>query len=542
METVVPRATPQGPTVSAPAPTAHITSSPPPELSRLELGAKLEALVLQATTRGLVELDTPFGKLQLATKFPLPPQAALQLQIIGKFPQLQFLITSIQGQSPQATLRAINTASLQPGSTAATPGGNSASAGMPPTTSPATVSLTVGTNVVGTKIGATPPGSTTGSQAAPATPPSVPVMAPGTQPSGLPTTLQNTGLLGSHSPSTAASGSTSGNIQNTALNQSGSQFSVRIVQILPPSQLANGGGLPASGSTTLSVGQTVTGVVTATTTQGQAVVQTHAGPINLATPSPLPPGTTVSFEINGPLTPAQGSVQNTLIGRSAEIIMETHKWPELNDAVRTLNEGHPTLGHQVVNSLLPKSDATLAANIILLISAIRGGDIRNWFGDAPVRALQRLKPDLMARLRDDFTQISRLSDDTNTSDWRSYPVPFLNGSAIEQIRLYIRQKNTPEEEEADANQGTRFVIDLDLSFIGQLQLDGLVRSQKKQFDLIIRTDKPLASDFQNHIRDIFRTAMEQMNNNGGLTFQAAPANFVEIRADGAQKPDMGIIV
>ncbi len=552
METVVPRTTPQGPTVSAPAPTAQIASPPPPALSRLELGAKLEALVLQGTTKGLVELETPFGKLQLTSKFPLPPQAALQLQIIGKFPQLQFLITSVQGQSPQASLRSLNSPPPQSGAATTSQGGGPVAGAA---TTPATVSLTVGTNVVATKTGpATPPnssGATSTSLPAGSVAPSqsAAVIPPGGQTTGLRSTLQNTGLLALQTAKSVVSGATGSKGpsapqgQNANLNQAGTSFSVRITQILPPSQLANGGGLPASGSTSLAVGQTATGVVTAVTTQGQAVVQTHAGTVNLATPSPLPPGTTVSFLINGPLSPATNGVQNTLLAHSAEIIMETHKWPQLDEAVRTLSEGHPSLGQQVVNSLLPKSDATLAANIILLIAALRGGDIRNWFGDAPVRALQRLKPDLMARLHDDFSQIRRLSDDTSGNDWRSYPVPFLNGQEIEQIRLFVRQNaNADDEDETDANQGTRFVIDLDLRYMGQLQLDGLVRSQKKQFDLIIRSDNPLAMEIQNAIRGIFQTAMEQMMNNGGLTFQSAPANFVDIRTDGAQKPDMGIIV
>jgi len=69
------------------------------------VGAKLDALVLQATSRGSAEIDTAFGKLILATRFPLPAQANLQLQLIGKGTALQLLITAVQGKSPQALLR-----------------------------------------------------------------------------------------------------------------------------------------------------------------------------------------------------------------------------------------------------------------------------------------------------------------------------------------------------------------------------------------------------------------------------------------------------
>ena len=70
METVVPLAVLTGQTTSAPQPTAQITA-PPPDLQRLAVGAKLDALVLQGMSKGLAEIDTHFGKLQLSTNFPL---------------------------------------------------------------------------------------------------------------------------------------------------------------------------------------------------------------------------------------------------------------------------------------------------------------------------------------------------------------------------------------------------------------------------------------------------------------------------------------
>ena len=351
-----------------------------------------------------------------------------------------------------------------------------------------------------------------------------------------------TGLVGSTSTLQGTQGASNQTPINASLNQTGSRFSVRITNILPPSQLSSGGGLPVTGSTNLSVGQFVTGVVTMTNTQGHAVVQTHAGPINLATPSPLPPGTTISFLITAPLSPVALGNLGGMGDLNAEVIMETHRWPELDDAVRSLNESHPTLGQQVMSSILPKADTTLAANIILLLAAIRGGDIKNWFGDAPVRALQRIKPELMSRLRDDFTQIGRLSDDNISSDWRAFPVPFLNGQAIEQIRLFMKRNSENKDDEQAPDNGARFVLDLDLTRLGRLQLDGLVRTDKKQFDLIIRTNNHLQQAMQNDIRNIFQKAVEQTGYNGGLTFQAAPAGFTDIQSDRALPPDMGLIV
>ena len=551
METVVPLAVLTGQTTSAPQPTAQITT-PPPDLQRLAVGAKLDALVLLGMSKGLAEIDTLFGKLQLSTNFPLRAQTNLQFQIIGKFPLMQLLITSVQGQSPQTVLRTMQPiTSAKVGSVnqgVGTPGAGVSSTAVQ-SANIESISLTVGANVVATKTGGLPGTASLLNSAGvlPAPQSALRAATPTTGPNTKSTPAEatkgaKTGLVGSTSTLQGTPGASNQTPVNASLNQTGSRFSVRITNILPPSQLSSGGGLPVTGSTNLSVGQFVTGVVTMTNTQGHAVVQTHAGPINLATPSPLPPGTTISFLITAPLSPVALGNLGGMGNLNAEVIMETHRWPELDDAVRSLNESHPTLGQQVMSSILPKADTTLAANIILLLAAIRGGDIKNWFGDAPVRALQRIKPELMSRLRDDFTQIGRLSDDNISSDWRAFPVPFLNGQAIEQIRLFMKRNSENKDDEQAPDNGARFVLDLDLTRLGRLQLDGLVRTDKKQFDLIIRTNNHLQQAMQNDIRNIFQKAVEQTGYNGGLTFQAAPAGFTDIQSDRALPPDMGLIV
>lgn len=557
METVPPRAVPQSLTSSAPAPTAQI-STPPPDIQRLQIGTKLDALVLQAVSKGSTEISTSFGKLQLSTQYPLPANANIQLQVIGKFPLFQLLITSVQGQSPKSLLRVPG----QDGASSALLGKQAPKhgAGAPGLTSAtvrpasASVNLTVGTQVIATKIGTAGSSVTAPAlqQAGPAGPPTSPgtsTALPGAQTATTPTGIkslthavsQTIKAVGTAPVSSGPSAQMTSS-ENAILNQAGSRFSVRIVSLVPPSQLANGGGLPATGNNQFSIGQTATGVVSSTNSQGQAIVQTHAGPVSLATPTPLPTGTTLSFLINGPLS--SGAVPSSVNwgDRNAAIIMETQKWPELDDALRTLSESQPNLAQQVTNALLPKADTTLAANILLLLAAIRGGDIRNWFGDGPARTLQRIRPDLMGRLQDDFAQLSRLADDTTNTDWRSYPLPFLNGQDIEQIRLHIKHRSEDENDEDEAGQGARFVIDLNLSQLGRLQLDGLVKTQNKQFDLIIRSDEHLSKTMQNNIRSIFQKAMDLTNNKGGLTFQAAPANFLSIQATPHTSAETGLVV
>ena len=160
-----------------------------------------------------------------------------------------------------------------------------------------------------------------------------------------------------------------------------------------------------------------------------------------------------------------------------------------------------------------------------------------------MRALQRLRPDLMNRLRDDFSNLGRLVDEPLPNDWRAIPVPMANGGAIEQIHLYLQRRQDDEEDEEDPRQGpgTRFVVDLDLTRMGHLQLDGFVQDGTKRFDLIVRTDARLPDKVQNDIRTIFTEVNEATGSTGGLVFQSAPANFIRV-AGGASPAGLGLVV
>jgi len=308
---------------------------------------------------------------------------------------------------------------------------------------------------------------------------------------------------------------------------------------MPPAQP------PIAGNAPLVAGQSVSGVVTASGgAAGGSVVQTHVGPISLATPSPLPSGTAVTLDVlNLPRAEnvgAGGAVSNRL----GQMILQSRSWPTLDEAASVLRDGSPNAAAQLMNAVLPRADAALAANIMMFLMTLRGGEVSAWFGDGPSRALKRLKPDLMNRLRDDFNNLNRMVEDRATGDWRAYPVPMANGGEIQQLHLYVQRQGEEEDDSEDKSQGpgTRFVLDLDLSRMGHLQLDGFVQDGTKRFDLIVRSASHLPTDVQNDIRTIFINVNEATGITGGLVFQSAPANFVDPLEDSGDADGVGLMV
>ncbi|HYM04451.1 MAG TPA: hypothetical protein VET85_15970, partial [Stellaceae bacterium] len=75
-----------------------------------------------------------------------------------------------------------------------------------------------------------------------------------------------------------------------------------------------------------------------------------------------------------------------------------------------------------------------------------------------------------------------------------------------------RGENRPEE-------GTRFVLDVDLSRLGEVQFDGLVRMQR--FDLVLRSHRAIDAEMRRDIADVFRDATSAAGLSGDIVFTTA---------------------
>jgi hypothetical protein len=77
--------------------------------------------------------------------------------------------------------------------------------------------------------------------------------------------------------------------------------------------------------------------------------------------------------------------------------------------------------------------------------------------------------------------------------------------------------------------------------MGRIQLDGLVRDEGKKLDLIVRTEMPLTDEIRYDIQEIFQNSSEAFGLSGGVGFQAAPPNFIDVD-DPISNEEMGLVV
>ena len=275
-------------------------------------------------------------------------------------------------------------------------------------------------------------------------------------------------------------------------------------------------------------GPVLHGTVAGATPQGQPILATRQGMLVLTTQAPLPAGTRVSVVLTDPLR-----AQHTVAPHAAGTPPAGGDWPALRQVMEALAALDPELARSLTNSVVPQPNRKLGAALTFLLSAMRGGDARGWLGEEATTALERGgQTTLLKQMEEEFRAPARPAAEA-PADWKPFAVPMLNGQALEAVQVHVRRVNVEDggggggEREA---RGSRFLLDLELSRFGPLQLDGLVRPQR--FDLILRSHAPLPAELNVELSGVFADSLGAMGFTGTLSFQTGARNWVKLTRAG----------
>ena len=525
-----------------------VVQGAPTILKSLSIGQLLEATITSQTAKNTFKIQTPMGGFFLQSTLSLPKGGALVMQLVSQSPFIQFQINSLNGTNPtlktkiQSNVTAsTNHAQGSPANKLAVGNVLLATLMSPSLESPSTVGqapigkLTspIGANMEtikgkGSPLHKSDPSST------------ISMKSLITTAAKAATIMKNATVDQNLRRPISASASATKALGHL---QVGSQVGVKVTGI-QRLNLAAANTTPATLSSkttnnkpTLLAGTNLRGTVTRSTPSGHPIVQTKLGAFVLATQTSVPPGTTISLEVvTAPTVP----VRETQAAQAThESLFRSRNWPALEHAFQALEEVRPGRSQKLINSIIPRPGASLTSSMIFFLSALKGGDLHSWMGERVLRLIERNQPNVSSRIREDFTTLSRIIEEPAPSDWRVALIPINNGDEIQQIRLLLRQNEKETNEDTTSN--TRFVIDVKLSRFGRLQMDGLVRKKGKSLDLIVRSDTHLADTIKNDIRTIFREASDLSGLKGGVNFQAAPADFINI-SDPLIVQDVGLVV
>jgi len=306
---------------------------------------------------------------------------------------------------------------------------------------------------------------------------------------------------------------------------------------------------------TIQPATTITATVLSTEPSGELIVQSPVGVVRLQAGTPIPTGSQITLQIVQATPPsAQAITAAAIINTQPAPITElAQQWTSIQQIFGLLTGRATPTG--LDNTALPVSTQagladtahitsnsanaqSISSAMLTFMSAVRKGDFDNWLGASNIKLLQAQgHDDLIKKAQAEFSTIARQFTESQPGHWQPLFFPLPTEGTTQQARLYVKrdrkQGNTDGQKKSE---DTRFVIEVDLTQLGELQMDGFVRTQDKelQFDMVIRSTSGLPKDIQNDISKIYNDMGEVTGYKGSISFQNVkefPVNPMQDIAD-----------
>lgn len=283
-------------------------------------------------------------------------------------------------------------------------------------------------------------------------------------------------------------------------------------------------------------GTVLQGTITTVNEQGQPVLtisqpSSWAGrTIAVVTPQPeatahLVEGTHLSIRIE----PNQLASILTLTLPQASQRAQTlntlgRQWPALTQALNVLQQNAPQQA-QTLRAQIPQL-ANLLPGLVGFIGALAGNRPQDAFDKSATDILKSMGVDLSP----DLHHLAQLQQrpDAAPNQWRGTLFPYVEapGEDPRQGGFFWRREK-PDNPRAATH--TRFVVELDMSQMGPLQLDGLVTYPAVWLKL--RRTTPPESGFTTGLQQLVAGLLEGYGLQGGITVESAAAFPVNPRAE-----------
>ena len=219
-------------------------------------------------------------------------------------------------------------------------------------------------------------------------------------------------------------------------------------------------------------------------------------------------------------------------------------WDGLTDLMQILQHGNPAAAHSLAQ-ILPSAAQTqnVGPLAMLFLSVLRSGDMESWMPAQVINILRQTgKMEALRAVNSDIALGNRADAQPLVQDWRATILPYYHDQQVHKLPLFY--KHGQEEDGTDENgkrlQTLRFLFDLKLSRMGQVQVDGFM--QPERLDMIMRTKSPLSVPMQSMMKGLYVGAMEKSNLRGELSFQFKPENWVTMNMPVTAQEEMGVSI
>jgi hypothetical protein len=208
------------------------------------------------------------------------------------------------------------------------------------------------------------------------------------------------------------------------------------------------------------------------------------------------------------------------------LMQSSSVWPVMDELFQTFYQTTPQAA-QIFGRTIPSpaNPSNFGPTIMLFAAALKSGDLQGWLGEKKLEMIQKLgKQSILSRLSGETASLSTNNDAAST-EWKSFPIPLLWQNEISKLMFHVR-KEPSENEQDNPEGGSRFVMDLSLTRMGEVQLDGMVRG--KRLDLIVRTQLPISPIMQDAMYTAYSRALDGTDIYGEIGFQSDVKNWENI--------------
>lgn len=266
------------------------------------------------------------------------------------------------------------------------------------------------------------------------------------------------------------------------------------------------------------------GVVMGKEPGGAVIVQTRLGMFTLpqAQVGSAQPGTVQTWQVNTMTLPLPGEGLPPIGGSGGVLAAAsqfTAEWSALDELSSLLHGMHSSMAAQALQRIVPHVGTQFSAGMLFFMNILRRGDVSEWLGKDLIEHLERMgKGDLVQRLGADLGAVRTLFTDQPQGNWQALFFPVMVEKELHHAQMFIKPE---EQERKEGGGGTRFIVELELSHLGPMQMDGLVkkRAEHTQFDLVIRSIHELPEEMKTDIYGIFENAQQVTGLQGSLNFR-----------------------
>ena len=303
-------------------------------------------------------------------------------------------------------------------------------------------------------------------------------------------------------------------------------------------------------------GQRIEALVVGHETSGEALIETEVGLLRLPASTALTTGSKLTLEITDIALP--NALPTTAAASAAPAITQlAQSWGSLQ-SIFTLLSGTdsladfdfskflmPSLKTNDAQQPLPQQALPLASGLLAFVSSLRNGDFRSWLGKGNAAWLEENGHGaLLDKASGEFSALARQFTAPAPGGWQTLFFPIAVDGQLQQVRMFTkRDRKKDSEGNPKPEDDTRFVIEMELSQLGEMQMDGFVRRKPEnmQFDLVIRSLTPLPKDMQRDIQDIYLSTAELTGYKGSVSFQFVK-NFPVLPMEDVAKQHMSDVM